>query len=86
MKKIILGFIVLVSLILVGHTKTKHFWFGKTLSTRQVCKKWGTLFEEEKFRSSGVDGLSKRTKILFSFKKSKKVNDRIGLMTTQKLI
>ena len=74
MKKITLGFIVLASLVLVGYVKTKkYFWYGKTLSTRQVCKKWGDVpFDEEKFRAAGVDGLSERASMACSLLKNQK--------------
>ena len=73
MKKIILVFVVLTSLIFVGYIKAKHFWFGKTLSTRQVCKKWGDAsFDEEKFRYAGVNGLAERAKMACSLLRSQK--------------
>ena len=73
MKKIILIFIIFTSLIFVAYIKVKHFWFGKTLSTRQVCKKWGSApFDEAKFRSAGADGLRERSKMTCSLLKNQK--------------
>ena len=40
MKKILIAFII-ASMVPIFYVIGKHFWRGETMSTQEVCKRWG---------------------------------------------